>query len=150
MKMAQVRLGGSVSHKMETSDKLFRFGSNVQTSEGQSGDETVGLSVTSFGRDKNGTYVINNGGSLSNKAHEITHGGQIADGLVDLTAGSTLINYFATGIDASVLEHQAYRANYGISGDLDFGSAVSGVCGLDDPNFNNIVDQGRVLYKNNE
>ena len=84
-------------------------------------------------------------GDLSNKAHEITHAGQILAGLVDVDAGSTNIKNMKIGITAGVLEHQAYKANYAINGDknLGFGSIVTPICGLDDLNFNSTVDEGK-------
>jgi hypothetical protein len=135
---------GALNSMQNDQSKTFRFGSDASTTEKEVNGQTVTVQVTTFARDANGTYVINNSGSLANKAHEITHGGQIVRGLVDVAAGSTSATP-AAGVTFGTLEHQAYRANYGINGDksLGFGSTVSDICGLDDPNFNHVVDQGK-------
>jgi len=128
--------------------KTFRFGNDVTETEKDVNGEPVTIQVTTFARDANGTYVINNSGHLENKAHEITHAGQILNGLVDVKAGTTTPTP-AAGVTFADLEHGAYKASYGVTGDkkIGFGSVVSKICGLDDPNFNKTVDEGLKLKK---
>lgn len=68
----------------------------------------------------------------------IIHGGQVADRLVELVKGSKSISFMAPGVTKLSLEVPGYKANYGISGSLPFDGNV---CGLDDPNFSNVIQE---------
>jgi len=128
--------------EVQNSNKVFRFSDGQASTEKEVNGEMVKITTTTFARDEDGTYVINNTGSLANKSHELTHGAQIVEGLVDVQSGSTQVSSIKSG-KVGDLEHEAYRANYGIDGDLGFGNTVEPVCGLDDPNFNDAVDKGK-------
>ncbi|TDQ09210.1 DUF6443 domain-containing protein [Pedobacter metabolipauper] len=92
----------------------FALGDGVKITE--SGDNQI--QTTTVERREDGTYVINNSGSLGNQAHELTHGGQIARGEVSLSPGTKRIEF--QNRSKLNLEADGYRANYGVSGRLPF------------------------------
>src|SRR5690606_14558855 len=89
-------------------DMKFVFGDKVTLSENSAG---ISIAKTTFSRNADGTYVINNSGSLGNQAHEVTHGAQIARGLVDIAKGSTSAT-LAPGATLLQLETEGYKARY--------------------------------------
>ena len=108
----------------------FSFGDKVTIKDNGDGTATQ---ATTFARKADGTYVINNSGSLGNKAHEVMHGYQAATGDVTLQPGTTNISAYGPGVNHQHLENEGYRAHYGATGasGMPSGFKVNGSDGED-------------------
>jgi RHS repeat-associated protein len=111
----------------------FSTNSTTVTNTDESGTTTT-TTTTSMSRTSNGVYVINNSGDLSNEAHEITHGGQVANDLVSLTPGTNKTEM--QKLPTATLEVEAYKANFGITRSIP----IPGVDGINDPEMYNKVN----------
>ncbi|HHU41591.1 MAG TPA: hypothetical protein GXZ44_04720 [Fermentimonas caenicola] len=107
----------------------FKFGNNYTLVD--NGDGTV-TQIATMSRNEDGTYVINNTGALGNKVHEVIHAKQVAQGKFTLYKGSDRISGGAKGVTRVDLETEAYKAQYGIDGDLPYE-----VDGMEDKDFGN-------------
>jgi RHS repeat-associated protein len=107
----------------------FEFGNTFTSVD--NGDGTITKTAT-LARKENGTYVINNSGSLGNKVHETIHGKQVAEGKFTLYLGSDLISWGAKGVTKVGNETEAYKAQYAIDGELPYE-----VDGMEDKDFRN-------------
>jgi len=105
----------------------FRFGSDYTTVDNGDGTQTK---TANLSRDSNGTYIINNSGTLGNKVHETRHAGQVATHQVKLYKGSARVSWVRKGVTQLDLEDEAYRAQYGVAGKLPYD-----VDGLNDKDF---------------
>ncbi len=107
----------------------FEFGNKYTSTD--NGDGTLTQAAT-LSRNEDGTYVINNTGAWGNKVHEIIRGKQAAQGTYILYKASDRISWGAKGVKRVDLETEAYKAQYGIDGDLPYE-----VDGMEDKDFRN-------------
>ena len=106
-----------MSFGLDTKEIKFRFGSDYTTVDNGDGTQTT---TATLARDSNGTYVINNSGTLGNKVHESRHAGQVASHQVKLYKGSSRVSWIRKGLTLLDLEEEAYRAQYGVDGKLPY------------------------------
>ena len=110
----------------------FEFGNKYSTVN--NGDGTV-TKTAILARKEDGTYVINNSGFAS-KVHETIHGKQVAESKFKLGPGSDRKIWQAEGVTNVDLETEAYKAQYGVAGELPYE-----VEGIEDKDFRNKTEE---------